>query len=81
MLSLKSLYAPFDVREIVLNGFNSKIFPLQPIEGTGMSAHIAKVSDCAHPSDIAHVAKVSDHLNFKILSPKQMLQRLPIAFP
>ena len=40
------------------------------------------------PSDlacIAHVAKVSDHKvsdnsNLKILTPKQMLQRLPIAF-
>ena len=29
---------------------------------------------------VACVAKVSDHLNLRILSPKQMLQRLPIAF-
>ena len=28
---------------------------------------------------IAHIAKVSDHSNLKILTPKQMLQRLPIA--
>ena len=28
---------------------------------------------------IAHLVKVSDHSNLKILSPKQMLQRLPIA--
>ena len=28
---------------------------------------------------ITHVAKVSDHSNFKILSPKQILQRLPIT--
>ena len=27
----------------------------------------------------ARVAQVSDHSNLKILSPKQMLQRLPIA--
>ena len=31
------------------------------------------VSDCTQE-------KVSDHSNLKILSPKQMLQRLPIAF-
>ena len=33
------------------------------------------------PSDlarIAHAAKVSDHSNLKILTPKQMLQKLPI---
>ena len=29
---------------------------------------------------VACVAKASDHLNLRILSPKQMLQRLPIAF-
>ena len=28
---------------------------------------------------ITHVAKVSDHSNFKILSPKQIFQRLPIT--
>ena len=28
---------------------------------------------------IARIAKVSDHYNLKILTPKQMLQRLPIA--
>ena len=35
-----------------------------------------------HSSDLtraAHVAKVSGHLNLKILSPKQMLQRLPVV--
>ena len=35
-------------------------------------------------SMLAHevrVAKVSDHSNLKIISPKQMLQRLPIALP
>ena len=29
---------------------------------------------------LAHVAKVSGHSNLKMLSPKQILQRLPIAF-
>ena len=31
------------------------------------------------PSDLSHVAKVSDHSNLKMLSSKQMLQRLPAA--
>ena len=31
------------------------------------------------PSMLARVAKVSDHSNLKILSPKQILQGLPIA--
>ena len=34
------------------------------------------------PSDltrVARVVKVSDHFNLKILAPKQMFQRLPIA--
>ena len=36
----------------------------------------------SHPSDLAltaRVAKVSDYLNLKILTPKQMLQTLPTA--
>ena len=41
------------------------------------------------PLDLARIAcvtkvsyhKVSDHSNLKILTPKQMLQRLPIALP
>ena len=33
----------------------------------------------SRPSGLAHVAKVSDRKLLKILTPKQMLQRLPIA--
>ena len=29
--------------------------------------------------DLAHIAKISDHWHLKILTPQQMLQRLPIA--
>ena len=36
-------------------------------------------SDLAHVEHVAYVAKVSDRSNFKILSPKQILQRLPKA--
>ena len=44
-----------------------------------MLARIAKVSDCLSPSDLARVGKVSDHKHVEILTPKQILQRLPIA--
>ena len=33
----------------------------------------------SRPLDLARIAKVSDHLNLKILSVKQMLQKLTIA--
>ena len=32
------------------------------------------------PLDLAHIANVSGHSNLKILTTKQVLQRLPIAF-
>ena len=56
---------------MVVNGFRSKIFPLQPTEGTGMST--------SHPSDVTHATKVFDLSHLKILTSKQMLQRLLIA--
>ena len=51
---------------MVLNAFKSGIFPLQPTEVSGNSG----MSDC--------VTKVSDRFSLKILTPKQMLERLPI---
>ena len=70
---LKNLYALFDSRERVLDAFESKIFPVK-IEGAGFSnlASIAKASDRTRD-------KVSSHSNPEILTPIQMLQRLPIA--
>ena len=53
-------------RKIVLNPFKSKIFPLQPPEG---SVNLG-ISD--------HVAEISNRLHLKMLSPKQILHRLPI---
>ena len=55
---LKNLYNFFEDREMVLDAFESKIFPVKTID--------------------------SGYLNFKssnleVLTPKQMLQRLPIA--
>ena len=48
----------FSVREIVLNGFKSKIFSIKS-NGSGLLN--------------------TDRSKIKILTPKQMLQRLPIA--
>ena len=55
---MKNLHHFFSAREIVLNGFNSKIFLTKSI-GTGiLNTNQSKI---------------------KILTPKQMLQRLPVA--
>ena len=54
----ENLYNFFEAREMVLNGFKSKIF-LTKSAGTGLFN--------------------TDNSKLKILTPKQMLQRLPIA--
>ena len=51
---------------MVLNAIKSKIFLLQPTEGTGNPGMSA-----SHPSDIAWVAKVFDCSHLKILTPKK----------
>ena len=52
---------------MLLNAFKSGIYSLRPTEGSG------------NPCMSNRAAKVSDFLHFKVLTPKQMLQRLPIA--
>ena len=47
-------------------------FPIKAAKGKG---HLLKLARVAKVSD----RKVFDHTRLKILSPKQMLQRLPIA--
>ena len=44
-------------------------------KGKGLSSDLARIDGVAKVFD----HKVSDHSNLKILTPKQMLQRLPIA--
>ena len=61
---INNLYAIFEDTERVLVAFESKIFP-KKIEGAGF---LDRKGD-----------KVSDHSNLKILTSKQMVQRLPIA--
>ena len=51
----------------VENAFKSGIFPVKVTKGKGC------------PSDLARVAKDFDCTQLKILTPKQMFQRLPIA--
>ena len=55
---LKSLYKFFEAREIILDGFDSKIFLIKP-KGSGILN--------------------TGHSKLKIITPKYMLQRLPIA--
>ena len=56
--TLSTLNNFYDAREMVLNGFKSKIF-LTKSTGTGLFN--------------------TDNSKLKVLTPKQMLQRLPIA--
>ena len=51
----------------LFNDYSSIVSDANAIHGKGI------------PNVLARVAKVPDHSNHKILSPKQMLQRLPIA--
>ena len=51
---------------MILNAFKSGTFLIQPIQGTGRPGKLA-----LHPLDLATC--------LKILTPKQMFQRLPIA--
>ena len=55
----KNLYKFFEAREILLDGFDSKIFLIKPKRSGILNTNCSKL---------------------KILAPKQMLQRLPIAF-
>ena len=57
-----------DIVEKLLN------FKMQQ-KGKGLLLDLARIASRAKVSD----HKVSDHSNLKILTPKQMLQRLPIA--
>ena len=57
---------------MIFRDFKGGIFPIKPIESTGhsdMLSGVAKVSDW----------EVSDHSYLKILTPTQMLQKLPTA--
>ena len=58
------------VEKMVLNTFKNEIFPILPQKGTGVPGmQDSRSIDLASSSSL------------KILTPKQMLQRLPIALP
>ena len=66
------------------NSINKKEIPenenSENIISIGVISTISKWRSCMlalRPSDLARVARVSDHSNVKILTPKQMFQRLP----
>ena len=70
---------------MTVNAFRSEVFLIKEKKEKGRSSMLA-----LHPSDLAWVAriaciakvsgrKVFDHTQLKILTPKQMLQRLPIS--
>ena len=70
---------------MTVNAFRSEVFLIKEKQEKGRSSMLA-----LHPSDLAWVAciaciakvsgrKVFDHTQLKILTPKQMLQRLPIS--
>ena len=53
------------------------MFPIKAIQGKGRQRTLdSSTSDLPR---IARVAKLSDNSNLKILTPRQMLQRLPIT--
>ena len=57
--------------------FEVGMFPINPIQGKGRQRTLALwTSDLPR---VTRVAKVSDNSNLKILTPKQIIQRLPIT--
>ena len=70
-----SVNAHYEDRELTLNAFRSGIFPKKATQGKGRPLTLA-----SRPSDLPRVAEVFGCKWLKILTPKQMLQRLPIAF-
>ena len=66
--TLERLNALYKGREMALSAFKNRLFPLNPTEGI------------SNPEMPARIPEVSDHSHIEISSPKQMLQRLPIAF-
>ena len=69
--NIKSLYESQQAVIKLFNDYSSTVF-----EAKYKTVHGKRI-----PSIWKHVAKVSDDSNVKILSLKQMLQRLPTALP
>ena len=67
IITFDSVNALYEGQELTLNAFRSGIFPIKSAQGKG------------HSSELARVAKVFDCTGLKILSPKEMIQWLPIT--
>ena len=77
-LTFRNAIVLLNVRQQVLNAFKSEVFPKKKKkkkQGKGLKC----ILDCVVSSRIACVAKASDGKQLIILTPKKMLQRLPIA--
>ena len=71
-MALENIKSLFESRIAVIKLFND-------YSSIASEAKYKTIYEKGIPSMLAGVAKVSDHSNLKILSPKQMLQRLPLA--
>ena len=72
--------AHYEDQDLPLNVFRSRMFPIKAIQGKGRQRTLASsASDLPRVTRVARVAKLSDNSNLKILTPRQMLQRLPIT--
>ena len=74
-MALENIKLLYESREAVIKLFDNYFSIVseakyKTIHGKGSSSMLSRVD---------RVVKVSDHLNLKILSPKEILQRLPIA--
>ena len=72
----KLLYKAWEVVIKISNDYSSIVY-----EAKYKAVHEKRLSSTftSHPLDLASLAKVSGRSHLKILSPKQMLQRLPVA--
>ena len=69
--------AHYEDQDLPLNVFRSRKFPIKAIQGKGRQRTLdSSTSDLPR---VARVAKLSDNSNLKMLTPRQMLQRLPIT--
>ena len=72
-----SVNACYEDQDLPFNAYRSGMFPIKAIQGKGRQRTLdSSTSDLPR---VARVAKLSDNSNLKMLTPRQMLQRLPIT--
>ena len=75
MNTFDSISALYRGRQLTLNTFRSGIFPIKEKQGKVLPSDLARAACVAKVSD----CKVFNQMQLKMLTTKQMLQRLPIA--